>query len=155
MTYNVNAAWKHQKETNEHRVCEIRATPHFVISYVRAHMGVVESHIKLSGILFKVHGWYHLRCLDLKPTQCSYPGAFINYKVIILQRKYDQNYFLPLRSEPYKFNPRLLNEILIRFKESILQVSTSLSMGVSPPPPQPAPGEIHTLNTFQCNTTES
>ena len=76
----------------------MRATPHFVISYVRDRMVVGESHIKLSGVLFKLHGWYHLRCLNLKPTQCSYTGAFI--KVIILQRKYDQNYFLPLSSEP-------------------------------------------------------
>ena len=65
----------------------MRATPHFVISYVRARVG--ESHIKLSGVLFKLHGWYHLRSLNLKPTQCSSPGAFIN--VIILQRKYDRN----------------------------------------------------------------
>ena len=28
-------------------------------------------------------------------------------------------------------------------------------MGVCPPLPPPAPGEIHTLYTFQCNTTES
>ena len=76
----------------------MRATPHFVISYVRDRMGVGESHIKLSGVLFKLHGWYHVRCLNLQATQCSYPGAFI--KVIILQRKYDRNCFLPLRSEP-------------------------------------------------------
>ena len=76
----------------------MRATPHFVISYVCARMVVGESHIKLSGVLFKLHGWYHLSCLNLKPTQCSYTGAFI--KVIILQRKYDQSYFLPLSPEP-------------------------------------------------------
>ena len=101
-------------------------------------------------LLFKLLGWYHLSGLNLKPTQCSYTGAFI--KVIILQRKYDQNYFLPLSSEP-SFNPRPLNEILIPFKGSLLRISTSLSLGVSPPPQ--APGEIHTLYTFQCNTTES
>ena len=76
----------------------MRATPPFFISYVRARMVVGKSHIKLSGVLFKLHGWYHLRCLNLKPTQCSNTGAFI--KVIILQREYDRNYFLPLRSEP-------------------------------------------------------
>ena len=67
----------------------MRATPHFVISYVRARMAVEEYQIKLSGVLFKLHGWCHLMCLNLKPTQCSYSGAFI--KVIILQRKYDRN----------------------------------------------------------------
>ena len=41
----------------------MRATPHFVISYARARMVVGESHIKLSGVLFKLHGWYHLRWL--------------------------------------------------------------------------------------------
>ena len=45
------------------------------------------------------------------------------------------------------------NEILIPFKGSLLRVSTSLSLGISPPPP--APGEVHTLYIFQCNTTES
>ena len=44
------------------------------------------------------------------------------------------------------------NEILIPFKGSLLQVIDEPFYGCLPPP---APGEIHTLDTFQCTTTES